>query len=139
MSLEQQNDVDRVWLKVPFEQKDMAKSFGARWDPAVRLWWVHKIFLTVEPRLKRWLPAGEGDSRRATRSPRPPRQKRSRSVGNNCTARAGTLIPATDFSLPNCNCTNPPWEHCEHSLAHQAQLADADAVSHMRSIAQEDT
>lgn len=30
---------DRVYLKVPFLQKDEAKAAGARWDPRRRQWW----------------------------------------------------------------------------------------------------
>ncbi|WP_229322637.1 DUF5710 domain-containing protein [Streptomyces sp. UNOC14_S4] len=26
--------VDRIWLDVPYSQKDEAKAAGARWDPA---------------------------------------------------------------------------------------------------------
>jgi hypothetical protein len=29
----------RVWLDVPFRDKDTAKNEGARWDPAARRWW----------------------------------------------------------------------------------------------------
>jgi hypothetical protein len=30
---------DRVWLDVPFAEKDQAKALGARWDPAARRWY----------------------------------------------------------------------------------------------------
>jgi exodeoxyribonuclease VII large subunit len=30
---------DRVYLEVPFLQKDEAKAAGARWDPHRRQWW----------------------------------------------------------------------------------------------------
>jgi Domain of unknown function (DUF5710) len=29
----------RVWLDVPFNDKEAAKAFGARWDPAARRWY----------------------------------------------------------------------------------------------------
>lgn len=29
----------RVWLEVPYAEKDAAKSAGARWDPAARTWY----------------------------------------------------------------------------------------------------
>lgn len=29
---------DRIWLDVPFQEKDEAKAFGARWDPAAKRW-----------------------------------------------------------------------------------------------------
>ncbi|WP_209314277.1 DUF5710 domain-containing protein [Streptomyces bohaiensis] len=30
---------ERLWLDVPFAEKDMAKAAGARWDPAARRWY----------------------------------------------------------------------------------------------------
>jgi hypothetical protein len=30
---------DRIWLDVPFQEKDEAKAFGARWDPAAKRWY----------------------------------------------------------------------------------------------------
>ena len=31
-------------------------------------------------------------------------------------AHAGVVTKRTDFSLPECDCASPPWEHCEHTL-----------------------
>ncbi|HEV2348155.1 MAG TPA: DUF5710 domain-containing protein [Actinocrinis sp.] len=31
--------MERVWLDVPYAQKDQAKSFGARWDSAAKRWY----------------------------------------------------------------------------------------------------
>jgi len=30
---------DRIWLDVPFRDKQTAKTAGARWDPTARRWW----------------------------------------------------------------------------------------------------
>ena len=30
-----------VFINVTFAQKDVAKEMGARWNPTVRMWWVH--------------------------------------------------------------------------------------------------
>ncbi|MER7862745.1 DUF5710 domain-containing protein [Amycolatopsis japonica] len=30
---------DRIWLDVPFREKDAAKAAGARWDPAAKRWY----------------------------------------------------------------------------------------------------
>ncbi|PRX97745.1 DUF5710 domain-containing protein [Allonocardiopsis opalescens] len=30
---------DRIWLDVPFQEKDEAKALGARWDPKARRWY----------------------------------------------------------------------------------------------------
>lgn len=34
------DDVDRLLLNVPFDLKDKAKALGAKWDPAVKKWWI---------------------------------------------------------------------------------------------------
>jgi hypothetical protein len=32
--------IARVWLKVPFAQKDKAKKLGAKWSAADKAWWL---------------------------------------------------------------------------------------------------
>lgn len=32
---------NRLYLDVPITEKDEAKTYGARWDPEKRLWWIH--------------------------------------------------------------------------------------------------
>lgn len=32
----------RVYLNVPFAEKDIAKAQGARWDPKKKQWWVNQ-------------------------------------------------------------------------------------------------
>jgi hypothetical protein len=47
----------RVDLEVPFAEKDEAKSLGARWDPASKVWFVPA---GLNPNaFQRWLPDGE--------------------------------------------------------------------------------
>ncbi|MFI2373159.1 DUF5710 domain-containing protein [Streptomyces sp. NPDC018833] len=41
----------RVWLDVPFAQKDEAKAHGARWDPEARRWYAPRPHM---PGLDRW-------------------------------------------------------------------------------------
>jgi hypothetical protein len=44
-----------TFLAVPFEDKDSAKSLGARWDPAKRKWYVpHGLDINL---FERWWPA----------------------------------------------------------------------------------
>jgi hypothetical protein len=31
---------ERRWLKVPYKDKQLAKSKGAQWDALVKMWWV---------------------------------------------------------------------------------------------------
>lgn len=50
---ERQREVDRVYLDVPFEEKDEVKALGARWDRDGRSWYVPPG-IEVE-RFARWL------------------------------------------------------------------------------------
>jgi hypothetical protein len=43
--------VTRIWLDVPFGEKDEAKALGARWDPAARRWYAPG---PDRPGLARW-------------------------------------------------------------------------------------
>jgi hypothetical protein len=45
---------DRVYLSVPFHEKDHAKALGARWDPARKMWWFNSAALDRAP-FSRWL------------------------------------------------------------------------------------
>lgn len=42
---------DRLWLDVPYAEKDEAKAAGARWDPAARRWFAPRPGMTG---LERW-------------------------------------------------------------------------------------
>jgi Domain of unknown function (DUF5710) len=44
-------DTGRVWLDVPFAEKDQAKALGARWDSQARRWYATRVTM---PRLERW-------------------------------------------------------------------------------------
>lgn len=46
---------NRLYLEVPIEEKDEAKSFGARWDNGHRLWWIPAD--RYEGGAKKWKPA----------------------------------------------------------------------------------
>lgn len=45
----------RVWLDVPFSEKDTAKRNGARWDPSARRWYAPNDQVTE--RCRRWVAA----------------------------------------------------------------------------------
>ena len=45
--------MDRLWLDVPFSDKDEAKRLGARWDQAARRWYAPRPGVTA---LARWAP-----------------------------------------------------------------------------------
>jgi hypothetical protein len=44
-------DAARIWLDVPYAEKDQAKALGARWDPQARRWYATQVAM---PRLARW-------------------------------------------------------------------------------------
>ncbi len=44
---------ERIWLAVPFAQKDEAKAAGARWDPQARSWYAPRPGMSD---LNRWTP-----------------------------------------------------------------------------------
>ena len=46
---------NRIYIEVPFEEKEEAKALGARWDGAKKLWWCHTE--NYAGGLTRWKPA----------------------------------------------------------------------------------
>ena len=46
----------RIWLDVPFAEKDEAKAAGARWDPAAKRWYAPRPGMAA---LQRWAAAPE--------------------------------------------------------------------------------
>ena len=48
--------MSRIYLNVPFAEKDAAKALGARWDPKARQWYAPSAaVLRVSPGLQRWM------------------------------------------------------------------------------------
>ena len=35
-----EKQLERIYLAVPFDEKDQAKALGARWDKAVKAWYI---------------------------------------------------------------------------------------------------
>jgi ribonuclease HI len=35
------NDLDKIYLSVPYAKKDKAKEQGAKWDPSIKKWWIY--------------------------------------------------------------------------------------------------
>jgi len=46
----------RIYLQVPFAEKDAVKALGAKWDPEQKKWFAQSALL--HPALMRWLPQG---------------------------------------------------------------------------------
>ena len=110
------SDPNRIYLTVPFAEKDDAKRHGARWDPERKRWWIDPAKIATQPGITRWLtadPAGTTVTAAAAPARRPA-----------ATAAAGTARPAakaarvdaaTSFLLPACHCPSAPWDDCEHT------------------------
>ena len=101
----------RTNLKVSFAEKDKVKALGARWDPALKVWYLENV-----PDLTRfaaWIPelaeyqqpnGAENSVSEAARTPAKERKD------------AASMVSGPAVVLPNCNCGALPWEHCEHTL-----------------------
>jgi Domain of unknown function (DUF5710) len=85
----------RIDLRVPFAEKDLAKSLGARWDVARRVWYLRDIE-DLTP-FMRWI-------------------KRPSHVKPHSGKHRERATVCRDFSLPTCDCKTPPWEECAHTV-----------------------
>ena len=118
----------RVYLAVPYAEKDEAKKHAARWYPQRRCWWIDMNDLATHPGIHRWMNSDAGlaakvratdDFLHANRESRTVRLSQ-KVDGRKPKGRKNRGPPVstrrTDFSLRDCLCLTPPWEHCEHSL-----------------------
>ena len=109
------SDATRVYLAVPFAEKEEAKQHGARWSPERRQWWIERHDIDKHPGIHRWivdddaLAAGKGEVLAFSEST-PGRDRR------NATRSGPVHTLATTFDLPVCACSTAPWEHCEHTM-----------------------
>ena len=51
---------DKVYLQVPFTEKDQVKKLGGRWDPDAKRWWTVNS-ADAEKRFKQWWPAKQAE------------------------------------------------------------------------------
>lgn len=103
----------RVYLTVPFSEKDEAKRHAARWDPVVKRWWISRSDIPANPAINKWISDSKGPETGAPAhdlAGKRPRAK-ARREGHH----APRSSPRTDFSLPDCSCPDAPWEHCQHT------------------------
>lgn len=99
----------RVYLNCPFSQKDEAKSNGARWDAAKRLWYVENVE-DLTP-FQKWF-------RAATSRHDPVAEKPKKTKAEFVTI--GALMPSVFPDEPY-----PPWE----------EEPDAECIRFLRSFA----
>lgn len=98
----------RVYLAVPYSEKDQAKALGARWDVEKRKWYLIDPE-NLDPFLK-WTPECHEFAEKAKQKVKPPRRyykgKPIRPFRNNVTtypAPGVVILPYDDFDCP-------PWE-----------------------------
>ena len=102
----------RINLRCPFQDKDLAKQLGARWDSALRVWYIeNRDDLTP---FARWLPESQGAevTMAGASAPGIPARATGRVPGRSDPAdRHGPVVtgPAT---VADCGCPALPWEAC---------------------------
>jgi hypothetical protein len=94
----------RIYLAVPYAQKDAAKALGARWDAAQKKWYVPAT-LDIAPFAKWHSEAVAAElSTAATTKPK----TRAPSSGNSASRPAVTYPTVKEFVAYNGDL--PPWE-----------------------------
>ena len=109
------SELSRVYLTVPFSEKDEAKKHAARWDAAVKRWWIDRNDIAANPGIHRWIidnAALAGKAKDAFEFVKgkaliPVRPSKSKPTA---------VSRRTDFSLPECVCPTAPWDDCEHTV-----------------------
>lgn len=96
----------RVYLAVPYAQKDQAKALGARWDPYVKKWYIENPN-DLKPFIQ-WMPECQGfkELEKPKKSNKSHKEKHSCRFRNNIVtypAAGIVILPYDDFGYP-------PWE-----------------------------
>lgn len=93
----------RINLSCPYAEKDEAKALGAKWDADRKVWYIQGVE-DLTP-FSRWIPL----LGRMSEDMKPKKDV------NRKPRITGAFVPL-------CDCTNPPWEDCEHTevAAHAA-------------------
>lgn len=140
---------DRVFLDVPFAEKDLVKQRGGIWDPSIKRWWIARCDIAANLDIFPWIAdkdlqiatmgawdwAREDDEEEPPPAAAPPCKAHgdgqailaAKSVWADASAAAAASPPPPLPPLPTpCDCATPPWEHCLHT---RPALDDADQLS----------
>ena len=102
----------RINLRCPFQDKDLAKQLGARWDAKLRVWYVeNRDDLTP---FARWLPdlAAPGTAVASPKAAGTQADPVARSQGrDDSLGRHGPVVTGPSM-VADCGCTALPWEAC---------------------------
>ena len=104
----------RTDLNVPYSEKDLAKSMGARWDGSRKIWYVENV--EDLEKFWKWMPQRHTGGASAPGAGAPgSASKKPATAGRDGRARAGSGA-TTSKHVVHCGCFHIlPWEHCEHS------------------------
>lgn len=102
----------RINLRCPFQDKDLAKQLGARWDPGLRVWYVENT-ADLTP-FARWIPGHprDPDAAEPARSSAAARPASPAAVLSPERSRHGGAVVTGPDVITDCGCTALPWEHC---------------------------
>ena len=110
----------RLYLLVPYAEKEEAKAAGARWCPVMRQWWIQQSAIGGSPELYRWI----DDDVLAARARDAHEYLKGLRIAPG--AHVVGLGPAESGAcarmLPQCTCVTPPWESCEHTTSPVPQV-----------------
>ena len=84
----QNHRMDRLYLNVPFQEKDAAKALGARFDRELKLWYAQSAGEAMT--FSKWLPAGIGADALVV----PPASLERPCSGSSCGAHCGATAPS---------------------------------------------
>jgi hypothetical protein len=101
----------RVRLNVPYEEKDIVKAMGARWDIKKKTWYINDtfdlhLFAKWLANLKLLKPKKPFKYREPKPRIKDPNEIRVLSYQTHGITKSNKMI---------CDCVTPPWELCPHS------------------------
>ena len=99
----------RINLVTPFAERDAVKALGARWDSAMRTWYISDV-ADLTPFL-RWIPEPQQATAAATNGTP---QRAASTAPSPIEVATGTVTGAC-IALSHCGCNVLPWEDCEHT------------------------
>lgn len=92
----------KIYLNVPYAQKDTAKALGAKWDPAKKQWYVPaSMDITL---FAKW--QGEASTVKSST----PAKGNSKSRASNKNVVLGVTTYGKNKDLTTCSKDAPPWD-----------------------------
>ena len=99
----------RINLQCPFQDKDLAKQRGARWDPKLRVWYVQDV-ADLGP-FAAWLPRTPAETGQPAARAQPEAVTRAPSHPSRGTV--STSLGTRALALSGCQCAVLPWQDCD--------------------------